>query len=375
MNDNILVIFPSVFSANSISNLQSSIKKALEANNIECRDVFLDDRLIIAAVDDAVVASSVITDLFGIEKVAIASKAGNKFGDLVAAIVEVGKKIIHAGESFAVKVDSQSKEYVGRDVEFAATASIIGELSKMNIKAGNEQNCDKLIHAYATQRSAYVCIFSDKGLHGIASGSQKDQLLCSLHSKLSALSCLMIIKCGFDPRIVLLKASEEEFRESAKNIELIAKRLGKKKMQLIVANVDIAVNGSRPLVIEKVSSMILGKLCAVHNIKNIALPLSTAIFPSWFISEIVSDVAKVAIPWMPLMFMSDELYTNANALGLKDFTLGTNGIATAVYDADEYAQFVKTINFHDIVDRAMKSVKTVDLDIGPNYLHDIIDSM
>jgi len=374
MNDNVVVILPSVFSANKISNLQSSIKNALEANNIRCRDIFLDDSLIIADVDDAVVASSVITDLFGIEKVAVANKASNQFSDLVAAIVDVGKKIIHPGESFAVKVDSNRTEYVGRDVEFAATASLIGELSKMNVKAASEQICDKVIHAYASQSSAYVCIFSDKGLHGLALGSQNEQLLCSLHSSLSALSCLMIIKCGFDPKVVLLKTSEEEFRESAKNIELIAKRLGTKKMQLIVAHVDIAGNGSRPLVIEKVASMILGKLSAAYNIKNIALPLSTAVFPSWFISEVVSDVAKVALPWLPLMFMSDELYMNANALGLKDFTVGTNGTSKANYDADEYAQFVKTINLHDIVDRAMKSLQTVDLEIGPNYLNDIIDS-
>jgi hypothetical protein len=374
MKDNVVVIFPSVFSANKIANLQSSIKNALEANNIKCKDIFLDDSLIIADVDDAVVASSVITDLFGVEKVAVANKTSNKFSDLVGAIVDVGKKIIHPAETFAIKVDSNRTEYVGRDVEFAATASLIGELSKMNVKAVSAQNCDKLIHAYASQSSAYVCIFIDKGLHGLALGSQNEQLLCSLHSNLSALSCLMTIKCGFDPKVVLLKTSEEEFRETAKNIEFIAKRLGKKKMQLIVAHVDIVDNGSRPLVIEKVASMILGKLCAVHNIKNIALPLSIAVFPSWFISEVVSDVAKVAVPWLPLMFMSDELYTNANALGLKDFKVGMNGTGKASYDADEYAQFVKTINLHDLVDRAMKSVKTIDLEIGPNYLNDIIDS-
>ena len=373
MKDDVLLVFPSAFTVNKISYLQSSIKNALEASNIKCKDMFVDGSLIIADVDDAVAAASIVADLFGVDKVAIAIKTSNKFNDLVFAIVDVGKKIIHDGETFAVRVDANKTEYVGRDVEFAATASLMGELSKLNVKAVNEQVCNKLLYAYVSQNSAYVCMFIDKGLNGLPLGSQNEQLLCSLHNNLSALSCLMIIKCGFNPKVVLLKTDEESFRESAKNLELIARRLGKKKMQLDIATADIANNGSQMLVREKLSSMILARLSARYNIRNIALPLSTTVFPSWFVSDIVSDVAKVAVPWLPLMFMSDELYSNADLLGLKDFITGIDSIRKTDFDADKYAQVMKTINLQDIVDRAIKSIKTVDLEMGPNYLHDIID--
>jgi len=376
MKDDVLLVFPSAFSANKIQDLQPSIKNALEASGIKCSNILFDDMLIIADVDDVVTAASVVADLFGVDKVAAANKTSNKFNDLVAAIVDVGKKIIHDGETFAVKVTANKTEYVGRDAEFAATASLIGELSKLNVKAVNEQICDKLIYAHVSQNSAYVCIFIDKGFNGLPLGSQNEQLLCSLHNSLSALSCLMVIKCGFDPKVVLLKTSEESFRESAKNLGLIAKRLGKKKMKLDIVSIDIASNGSQLLLIEKVSSMILANLSATYNIRNIALPLSTAVFPSWFVSDIVSDVAKVAVPWLPLMFMSDELYMNAHALGLKDSQItGIDSASKTSFDADKYAQFMKTINLQDIVDRAIKSIKTVDLEIGPNYLHNIIDSV
>ena len=104
--------------------------------------------------------------------------------------------------------------------------------------------------------------------------------------------------------------------------------------------------------------------------------MSTAIFPSWFVSEIVGDISKVAVPWLPLMFMSDELYMTAGALGMKDSAINAiQSINGTNFDADEYAQFMKAINLREIVDRSIKSMKTVDLEIGPNCLHNIIDSM
>ncbi len=376
MKDHVLVVFPSTFSIKKLSNLQSAIKNAIEENNIEHGEIFLDDSLIIVEVDDPVTVAPIVADLLGVDKVAVADRTGNKFNDIVAAIVNVGKKIINSGETFAVTVHADKTEYVGRDAEFAATAALIGELSRLNVKAVAQQLCDKLIHAHATQNSTYICMFIDKGLNGLPAGSQTDQLLCSLHDSLSTLSCLMAIKCGFVPKIVVLKTNNHNVKECAEHLELIAKRLGKKHIKLDITSFDISGNGSRPLVIEKLSSLILTNLSANCNIKNIALPLSTAIFPSWFVSEIVGDISKVAVPWLPLMFMSDELYMTAGALGMKDSAINAiQSINGTNFDADEYAQFMKAINLREIVDRSIKSMKTVDLEIGPNCLHDIIDSM
>jgi hypothetical protein len=376
MKAHVLLVFPSTFAINKISDLQSVVKNAIEENNIECKEILFDGSLIVVEVDDPVTAAPILADLFGVDKVAIADQTSNKFSDIVAAIVNVGRKIINRGETFAVRVHAANTEYVGRDVEFAATAGLIGELTNLNVKAVDQRLCDKLIYAHATQKSAYVCMFIDRALNGLPAGSQTDQVLCSMHNSLSALSCLMAIKCGFVPKIVLLKTDEDSFKECLKQLELIAKRLGKKQIKLDVASIDVVGNGSQPLVIEKLSSLILAKLSATYDIKNIALPLSAAIFPSWFISEIVGDIAKVAVPWLPLMFMSDELYTTAGALGMKDSAIrAMQSINSKHFDADEYAQFMKSINLRDIVDRSIKSMKTVDLEIGPNYLHDIIDSM
>lgn len=376
MNENILLVFPSTFSTNKIDDLKSTIKNALESHDLECNDIVLDNGLLLVDIKDVVTAASIVSDLFGVDKVAVANKTSSKFTELVAAIVDAGKKILHEGETFAVKVTANNKDYVGRDVEFAATASLIGELSKLNIKAVNEQECNKLIYVHISKNSAYVCLFVDKGMNGLPLGSQNEQLLCSLHSSLSALSCLMAVKCGFNPKLVLIKINEDNFREGAKHVELIAKRLGKKQIKLDIATFEISNNGSQLLAVEKLSSVLLAKLSSQYNIKNIALPLSTAIFPAWFISDIVRDVAKVATPWLPLMFMSDELYTDAKTLGLKEAHLTEiDSTSRKSFDSDKYAQLMKTIDLEGVIGNALKSMKTIDLEVGPNYLHDILDSI
>lgn len=370
----VLLVFPSPFSVSKLSYLQSSVRNALDANNIKCREIFVDDSLIVADVDDAITAASIVADLFGVDKVAVANKSGNKFNDLVAAIVDVGKKIINAEDTFAVKVVAKNAEYVGRDVEFAATASLIGELSKLNVRVANENACNKLLYAHASHDSAYVCIFIDKGLNGLPSGSQNERMMCSLHNGISALSCLMAVKCGFTPQIVMLKTNGDDLKDNAKNLELIAKHLGTKKMKLDIVNADITRNGLQPLLIEKLSSMILVRFSATYKIRNVALPLSTAIFPAWFVSDTVSYVARTAVPWLPLMFMSDELYTNASALRLKDYHTAIESINKTNFDADEFAKLVKALDLQGMVESTIKSSKTLDLEVGPNFLHDIMDS-
>lgn len=379
-----MLIFPTSFSAKSISTLTSSIGKALEENRIKCRELSPDGSLLVADLDDPVRAAAVVADLFGVEKVAVARRAGNRFDELVDAIVKVGKRIINDGDTFAIRAVSSGRDgdYAGRDVEFAATASLTAELSKLNVRPAGEETCSKLIHAYISQRSAYACLFIDRGLGGLPPESQNEEMLCSLHNSLSAVSCLLVTRCGFRPRIALLRTDDESFRESARNLELIARRLGRKKMTIHVADACLEKGQMHPFLIEKISSMILARLSEICGIRNVALPLSVAIFPPWLISEIVGDTARTAaaatapVPWLPMMMlMSGDLYGTASSMGLKDLEIrrAQDAMRASSDDHDEYAKLAKTVNIQDLVERAVRSMKTVDLYMGPNYYHEIID--
>jgi hypothetical protein len=363
--NSMLLVFPSAFSVNKISSLQSNVKEALEANGINCKNIFVEDSLVIADVDDAISAASVAKDLFGVEKVAVANRTGNKFNELVSALVDTGKKIIHRGDTFSVKVITKGTQYVGRDVEFATTASLMGELSGIDAKVVNE-NGSKLLYAYASRDTAYVCMFIDKGVGGLPTCSQNETVLCSVYDDLSALSCLLIIKNGFIPRIVLLKG-EDNVRVAARNLDVIARKLGKKRLKIEMATVDIPSSDLRSLLMEKLSAIILAKLAAQYKIGFVALPL-TASHPPRFVSELVQVVAKTAAPMLPLMFM-DDLGSAAHVLGLDGL------IDSSVTNFDQLYAKLKTVDINDIAVRAIESARSIDLEVGPNYLHDVIDSV
>lgn len=91
MKDRVAVVFSAAFSLDKISHLQSAVKNTIEENNIKHREIFVDGHFIVAEVDDPVTVAPILTDLFSIDKVTIMDQASNKFNDIVAAIVNVGK--------------------------------------------------------------------------------------------------------------------------------------------------------------------------------------------------------------------------------------------------------------------------------------------
>ncbi|MFQ5921132.1 MAG: hypothetical protein ACE5JV_03855, partial [Nitrososphaerales archaeon] len=220
----LLLIFPSPLAANRIPTLQASIEQALEASNSKLREILPDGSLMVFEVDDPVKAASIVSALFGVERVAVARESSDKFDRLVDAIVRAGKSMMNEGDAFAIRVVSNRVEYVGRDVEFAATASLTAELSRLNVRPASEETANKLIDVYVSPSSAYVCLFIDKGLGGLPAESQGEEMLCSMHNALSALSCMMAIRCGFSPRILLLKTDDASFRARVRDLELVAKR-------------------------------------------------------------------------------------------------------------------------------------------------------
>ncbi|KKK78298.1 hypothetical protein LCGC14_2844970, partial [marine sediment metagenome] len=104
-----------------------------------------DGSLIVVDANDPVFTSSAINLLFGIERVAIAKQVKNEFKTVVASITKLGSNLLLKGDKFYVKVEGQSKGYLPKDVEFAATSSLIEKTTKLGAKPGTEDKPDKLV--------------------------------------------------------------------------------------------------------------------------------------------------------------------------------------------------------------------------------------
>ena len=144
MKDEVLIIvFPSVFSKNKTNFLITNIKKVLRIQNQKFRKVRKEGDVIIVKADDPVFASSAINALFGIKGVAIAKQVTNDFESIVNGISKVAKDIFLKGERFLLQVEGDAKGFTTKDVELAATSSVIEKTVGMGIKPGTSKKYDR----------------------------------------------------------------------------------------------------------------------------------------------------------------------------------------------------------------------------------------
>ena len=127
-----VVVFPSIFSKNKIPQLIKNIKKILKIKNQKYSSVKRDGDIILVNANDPVFASSAINLLFGIEKITIARQVKNDFQNIISEITSIGGNLLLKGEKFLVRVEGISKGFLVKDIEIAATSSIIEKKSDLD---------------------------------------------------------------------------------------------------------------------------------------------------------------------------------------------------------------------------------------------------
>jgi hypothetical protein len=365
-----VVVFPTVFSKNKISHLMINIKKILKIQNQEFKSIKRDDDVILLDVNDPVFASSAINLLFGIEKIAIARQVKNDFHEIVSEITEVGGNLLLKGERFLVKVEGKSSGFFTKDIEIAATSSIIEKKSNMGARPGTEENFDKLLYTYLTKKNAYISIFLDNGQGGIPLQSQNKIAICSVYDEISAISCFETIKQGFDPKIIICYRQKSELLNLVKMINQIIPRLVKQEVVLEFFNIKISQKGIKNYLIFVNSILeIMLHEAKIKKITHLSLALSPLIFSTKFIDYSIKRIFhKDRLPIMPLSGVDYKLFEEAKEIGLekqipklkKLFIINSNKIPN-ISDKD--------------VEFAIKSKKSVTVKIGPNNVHDILDSL
>jgi hypothetical protein len=377
--DHVLLVFPSVFSANSKNMIMSSIIKKLELENMLVTKTICEESCFVFKVNDIVEAACSIKELFGIDRVAIAKQVPNIFSDVISAIITTGKQIILPKQKYFIKVQI-SKEakvnYVGRDIAFVSSGDLIEQLASTGAHpARNESEADKIILSYIGKDYGYTCFQIDKAHGGMPFGYQNMKVACSIHNVLSAISSLMAIKSGFVPELLILYTSYDELTENVKLFGHIANRMPLKRHNLRIAQIDLSDEVDQDLKFilkESISTKILVQLPE----KGVVLPLSAMIYPSWFIELIMYKITLAKkTPWVPLMLLTDEIRQAAKVFGLEEKLMSIDNliISTVFKKKDYYRKHLRKVDV--LSKKAMKNMKTISLKVGPNYLHDIIDAI
>ena len=361
-----VVVFPNIFSKNKIPQLIKNIKNILKIKNQNYNSVKRDGDIILVNANDPVFASSAINLLFGIEKIAIARQVKNNFQNIILEITSIGGNLLLKGEKFLVKVEGISKGFLVKDIEIAATSNIIEKKSNLETHPGTDENFDKLLYTYLTKNNAYICIFLDTGRGGIPYQSQNQQTICAIYDEISAVSCYETIKQGYDTKIIICYRQKSELMNLAKIINQIIPRLVQNKIELEFYHLKIKPNGIKNYLIY-VNSILEIMLSYSNN--RISLALSPLIFSANFIDNSLNQVfSKKKIPIIPLTGVDSQLFEEAKEIGLERNIKKLEKIVSIT--SNEIPIYSKTE-----VTSALKTKQMISINLGPNNVHDILDSL
>ncbi|MDC0171779.1 thiamine biosynthesis protein [Candidatus Nitrosopelagicus sp.] len=365
--DTLVVVYPSLFAENKINQLIENIKTILKIKNLKFGKIIKDDFLICVQADDPVFVSSAIGLLFGVKQILIAKKIRNDFKTIVSQVGEIGSNLLLKGEKFYVKADGHVKGFVIKDLELAATSTLIEKNQKISAKPGTELKHDKLLQIYVTKSNAYVCIFVDEGLGGTVNNYQLQKSICCVTDEFSAVNCLETIKQGFEVKLLICYETREDVIHLVKIIDKILPRMLKSEIELEFHKISkFGKNSEDVLSKNSFITNILIKSAKEKKISHISLATSPLIYPSKYVETLQKRIFSAGmIPHIPLSGIDSEIMKNAKEIGMEKYI-------------SKIEKFLK-INFTKSKTKPIKNEKitkkTIKIKLGPNNVHTILDSL
>ncbi|MEM1941276.1 MAG: THUMP domain-containing protein [Candidatus Nitrosocaldus sp.] len=397
----VVVVEPTLSASSRLDTLRANIMGTLDIHGIKC-SIEQDGHLLILDAKEPVDAMYALEHVFGVESICIADRAEKGLNPLVDAIVRIGKDIMHRNERFHVEVEvlGSTKGIVARDVEFAATAALLSELSSLDVKpSSKDDGYDRLIRVYISGENSYVCRLCMDGSGGLPVGSN-GYALCSVYDCISAVAAYVLAEHGFYPSIIVVYTDDEMLRRVVKKIEVIARMLSRKRIELRYTYYtpngkdDDGGGGSGDAVscsdcsdkhytTTVVSSLLLDRLVGVSDMGSssnssssssvIALPLSSSLHSMDFINSVMRGMSYKNI-MLPLMFSNNNNLLHYSKIFGMDCVREIQAIMSKfgesrVVDDDNYE------HVNEYVEECINNMHTLEVSLGPNMVHDIIDGI
>ncbi len=357
-----IVVEPSIPALRHINILKDNIANALKLKGIECSIKEDNPLLVLKVGGDEVDALYELARIPGISSVGIAEESSKEFKLLLSKASDTFKGMMHKGESFKVEVIGSAKGYVARDLEFALTASLVAELSDLNVRPNNRR-ADRVLRVFLANENAYVYKLIKEGVHGSPLGTN-GYALCSIYNGISALSCLSLIMNGFRPSILLVYDEDEpsSIRLDARLTAYIARYLAEDTLELSYVAIRSSMVG-KGIAVDILNAYLLDILSSIKGEMRIGLPF-TPQHDIALVEDIVCKVGNNKMVLLPLLFMDYSIiyrYEEISSYCIKDLSIQD-------YSYDE----AKLINY---AKEYANNVKSINIRVTENLMHDIIDAI
>ncbi len=363
----VIAVFPSIYSLSKINNLVKNISEILRIKNQPFSKLRKNGSIIVVDAVDPVLASSVINLMFGIDRVAIAKEVVNDFDSVLSAITSSAMNLLMKGETFHVKIEGETKKFLAKDLELAATTALIERSSGMGVKPSSEADHNRLIYTFLTDSHAYVCIFVDRGLSGLPYNSNDKKILCCIYDELSAICCLQTIKMGFDVEILICYRNDSELLKISKMLNRILPKIIKTKVALDIYKVTCSSN---LLTLITTITHVMISNASKTKIKRIALSISPMIFPISFLEYNSNLILQnKLVPWIPLSSIDSEFLESAKEIGLEKYVHNLEDLCKK----NLHQMNLSKSKASKCATDTLKTWRQISINAGPKIIHDIID--
>jgi hypothetical protein len=373
-----LLVFPTHSSI--INDVKLSAIKKLEENNMIINRIVVEKYFLSIYLNKSIQAANILSTCLGIKKIEIASTSPNNIKSIVDKITNLGQKII-IHENFFIKVYSENSNFVSRDIEFIATGLLVEKLSnRLSRPSRNEESASKVIRVYIGNSISYISWKTLDGIQGNSYGHIKKKAFIIIYNQISFFSLIKIIQMGFIPDILILYLDYIDLKNKLISLHQILSAIPTHKLTLKLLELNSLIPKRDDINTDLWLNLLVIDICSYFSaLIDVVIPFNLILHPIWLIDYSISLCIKNGkIPWMPNLFEDDlkfsTLHQNFNNIKVQSDNLKElNDLNLKDYIKVRNKTRIKSDNFEKNI--KVFSIKRGSLNIRPNYIDDILNSI
>ena len=371
--------------------LARQISISLKSSGLKSFSKEMKKNIVLINAEDPVKVAESLSKISGIDYTAVVETTSSNYEDVVETVSRAGMKLIYPDETFAVRVDIKgSLPYLGRDIEFATCARIIGELGEKNVRQ-DRKNPSKVIYVKIEDEMACIFYYKYDGPRGRPVGSQAKALCILLGDNNSSVASWMIARQGIFPYLLFFDARPHVNHSYVKRAIIMATLLREfipvRRYHLIALKIGFIIDNLKQVCSSEVLPFLLNRIimhisCSYADKTGIStIVIGESLGKNSFqtladFSEISSKYNKQTL--FPLIGLSsEEILDYSKRIGIFKFAKESEGELRRLSikpDKRAIMEAESKLEVDRLVEEVLSKAILIDLKSGFDDVHNILNN-